>query len=162
ARSEGFAVPLYAATGFSAQRISKPFIREFSGSYAHIIWPAWVINMVSFPEIALEIVLKNVVPAILSSSIGAYIGWRLSQKQKKDELRDKIATTVPDGVLTECMRVTDFILEEMLRYHYYLFDKDDIGRAQISLNTIAANFVYLINMAKEFDDPVLVSDLTAL
>ena len=107
---------------------------------------------------ALDIVLRNIVPAIISSSLGAYLGWRLAKHGEDAVASAPALAPVSDSRATECVRVIDFILEEMLRYQFYPFDRGDLSSARQSLKALGANLSYLLQKSSELKPRKAISN----
>jgi len=158
---KGSSNSLHVAASFAIQRGTKLVLSDLAGEYASIVWPEWIYNMASFPSMALDIVLRNVMPAVISSALGAYLGWRLKRK-KSSVAGDHPEVRLPEGLAAECISVIDFILEEMIRYQFYLFDQGDVLGARESVKALGANLSYLMQKTSELEDPILLSDLKAM
>ncbi|HSE17585.1 MAG TPA: toll/interleukin-1 receptor domain-containing protein [Pyrinomonadaceae bacterium] len=143
------------AVDLAIQRSMSRVLGDLSTSYADIVWPAWVVNMAGFPEIAVNIILEAIVPAIISGSIGTYLGWLIGKHQT--DLMKLRGSSVGKSVLDDF----DEACKELLRYRYYLFEQTDLESAAKTAEKLGSTFLSLAKRVNE-NQPVLIDDLRSL
>lgn len=156
--------PFDIAGSFAIQRVTSTALDDLSYYYADLISPSWRSAMASFPQIAIETLLAIIIPAIISGSVEAYIGWRLVKRLEgaKDTEPSFVNVASSSEAVSESIRVLGYACEEILRYKYYVFDAADLSGARRSAEELTANFNYLVSQSTSLEDPALTADLESL
>jgi hypothetical protein len=152
------------AGSLAMQRTARRALGDLWLFYADATWPGWRTMMASYPDQAIQMVLAVVIPAIISGSVEAYIGWRLTKRLQEERRHDGAPAGDTDSceAAKESIRVLSFVCEELLRYKYYIFDAADLRRARDSSEALVANLAYLAEESKKLEDPMLTADLENL
>lgn len=147
----------------SIQHTSAPMLSDISIDYADLTCPWWGSAMAVYPWLSINNLLSQVVSAVISGSVSAYVAWRLSKLRGKHPSKSvKTKLSYRENSATECTRLLDIALEKMLRYQFHLFESHDARLASKSVDEILVQFSEISSKIKELHNPELSADIAGL